>query len=68
MKKPTLIVVMCLCVIYLSCEKKVESKAEIEEKIIVTDELQDYFGITNKDKLSAASKRGIGSSMNSPRM
>lgn len=48
--------------IFTACtetKKTEEEKEKIEEKIAITDELIDDLGITNRDSLSAASKRAL---------
>lgn len=59
MKKTALVLLVSLCFACLSCQDKVEKTEQIQEEVLISDELQDYFGITNKDKLSAASKRAL---------
>jgi hypothetical protein len=63
MKKNNIKLLSLACLfIFTACTetKKTEKETEkVEEKIVVTDELIDELGITNRDSLSAASKRAL---------
>lgn len=55
-------IIITLCFLFSNCvesEKKEDQPQPPTEVIEVTDEQQDFLGITNKDKLSAASKRAL---------
>ncbi|MDO6470440.1 family 43 glycosylhydrolase [Maribacter sp. 1_MG-2023] len=63
MKKNIIKLLSIACLfIFTACSetKKTEKETDkVEEKIVVTDELIDELGITNRDSLSAASKRAL---------
>lgn len=56
MKNVTGLLTIFFLVNFTSCNKNVETKTN---SIQITDEQQDFLGITNKNKLSAASKRAL---------
>ncbi|SHJ86176.1 Glycosyl hydrolases family 43 [Maribacter aquivivus] len=56
-----LLSIMCLF-IFTACSETIKTEKEtatVEQKIVITDELIDELGITNRDSLSAASKRAL---------
>lgn len=61
MKNLKYIIPVILGVGLFSCNSKVENKTgdDCGKEIVLSDEKQDFLGITNKDKLSAASKRAL---------
>ncbi|WP_139955899.1 glycoside hydrolase family 117 protein [Flavicella sediminum] len=59
MKKIKFIIPVLIGLSFFSCEKKADCKHEHVKQVELTDEKQDFLGITNKDKLSAASKRAL---------
>ncbi|APZ45508.1 glycosyl hydrolase [Polaribacter reichenbachii] len=60
MKRFGQLLFLCLFVSFFSCDKQSKTDSKIQkEKIVISDEEQDFLGITNKDKLSAASKRAL---------
>ncbi|WP_298363500.1 family 43 glycosylhydrolase [uncultured Lutibacter sp.] len=59
MKKIIVVLIALIGVNLTSCNCDEKKEKTMEEKIVVTDEQQDYLGITNKDYLSAASKRAL---------
>ncbi len=63
MKKNIIRLLSIACLfIFTACSetKKTEKEtATVEQKIVITDELIDELGITNRDSLSAASKRAL---------
>ncbi|NMH86196.1 glycoside hydrolase family 117 protein [Flavivirga algicola] len=65
MKRVPQLLFVCVYFILFACNDKKQEKVEKEtvsttaDVIEVTDERQDFLGITNKDKLSAASKRAL---------
>ncbi len=64
MKRVPQLLFVCVYFILFACNDKKQEKVEKEvatttDAVEVTDERQDFLGITNKDKLSAASKRAL---------
>ena len=58
MSKLVKIVALGMFLVIVSCGIKRDNKNKVET-IELSDEKQDFLGITNKDKLSAASKRAL---------
>lgn len=60
MKKAIYLLVIIMGIVIVSCETK-EKQLENEtiKDMEISDEQMDFLGITNKDKLSAASKRAL---------
>lgn len=59
MRKIAYLLVIISGISVISCNNNTKSETKMEEKIVITDEQQDYLGITNKEYLSAASKRAL---------
>ncbi|WP_111706219.1 glycoside hydrolase family 117 protein [Lutibacter citreus] len=59
MKKRLYLLIAIFGISLISCNCDTNKEKTMEEKIVVTDEQQDYLGITNKEHLSAASKRAL---------
>ena len=59
MKKIIYALTIAMAMNFTSC-KTVEKKQDITEtETVISDEQQDFLGITNKEFLSAASKRAL---------
>ncbi len=64
MKRVPKLLFACVCLVLFACNEKGQEKVKEttvadSNAVEVTDERQDFLGITNKDKLSAASKRAL---------
>ncbi|WP_152285433.1 glycoside hydrolase family 117 protein [Flavicella marina] len=60
MKNIKYILPIALGIAFTSCKTETNNApCDDNEKIVITDDQQDFLGITNKDKLSAASKRAL---------
>lgn len=58
MNKEQYIILIALAICFIACKNSLSVNKNIE-KSTITDEQQDFLGITNKDYLSAASKRAL---------
>ncbi|ANW95081.1 glycosyl hydrolase [Wenyingzhuangia fucanilytica] len=59
MKKIKFLIPIVLGVTLFSCQQSKEEVNNCDKKIVPTEDQMDFLGITNKDKLSAASKRAL---------
>ena len=55
----SILLIITFCVALMSCNNRNLNEKNMESKIEITDEKLDKLGITNRDKLSAASKRAL---------